>query len=60
MLVGRGVADARPARHLPQRELPALVVAQHRLRGLNDDPLQVAVMVGAGGIFLHFTGLAIS
>jgi len=30
VLVGGGMADACPARHLTQRELPALVLAQHR------------------------------
>ena len=54
------MADTGPARHLPQRELPALVLAQHVLRRLDDDALEVAVVVGARAYLPAFSGLAIS
>jgi len=41
MLVRSGVADPRAPRHLAQRELPALVLAKHVFRCLDDDAPQI-------------------
>ncbi len=40
------MADAGPAGDFRERELPALVLAQHVHRGVDDGAAQIAVMIG--------------